>query len=884
VRVSFQWNAGALSRLASLPQTARALLGITALAATFAAALAVAQTTPTPTGIAATAHNLSKDGKGNVKAATETQVCVFCHTPHNASTTVAGPLWNRNSSPGSYTRYTSASMDADSIAGGFAADPGGSSLLCLSCHDGMVALGSVLNVKGKAATISMTDKNGAALTYMPDGAGQLSGDTRNLQKDLSNDHPISVTYDDDLAVADGEMTRLTTVDPKQRDKTNLNLIGIRTSTYKPLLPLEPTGANGAGQVQCATCHDPHKESQKFLRTNRFQVEEAANRNFDQSKDQICLACHPKLVSSWAESAHAKKVVADENYYSAAATRRGFPGTPEVWEVGCLNCHDTHTAQGSRRLLREGINVAPTGNAADSFRKLSAAVAATALDTVSSIENTCYQCHSGLATKIIDSTTGTGAVPNIEYEFNSRTYRMPIKTEEQSGGTTTENHNIRNANFVECRKNLGQTTELEPADTNHLTAAQKTNCDNSTGSKDNRHVECTDCHNPHRARRGAKFYDTSTSTSPRTHTVGGVEGNVISGALRGTWGVEPSYNVSGNWPADPKPYTVKYGDPGTSNLTGRDQTYVTREYQLCFKCHSGYSNTPGSFPELGNTGGGTPKTTNSTAMTRYTNVAAEFAGVSATDPPSALGKDQGELNGAGIEPSSTGTANHRSWHPVMWPTGRTRAERGSASWNNLRKPYLLSEVGTLTMHCSDCHSSNDAWTQAPDLQTTSTGGPNGNVQGPHGSNNQFILTGTWSDSVTPGNATAGSICGRCHDPAGATSGFAGSSEASHNWSAKRSRYCMACHIAVPHGWKNKAFLVNLRCVQSEASGYTATCAQAKGADGNAISGTTTFTNEPYYYKARLEIATWAKSGTWSESSCRGSGWSTGGDWMSSACGF
>jgi hypothetical protein len=222
---------------------------------------------------------------------------------------------------------------------------------------------------------------------------------------------------------------------------------------------------------------------------------------------------------------------------------------------------------------------------------------------------------------------------------------------------------------------------------------------------------------------------------------------------------------------------------------------------------------------------------------------------------------------------------------MWPTGRTRAERGSSTgWNNLRKPYLLSEVGNLTMHCSDCHSSDAAWTQAPDLQTTSTGGPTSSVQGPHGSNNPFILTGTWNDTITPGNATNGSICGRCHDPAGATSGFAGASEASHNWSVKRSRYCMACHIAVPHGWKNKAFLVNLRCVQSEASGYTATCAQAKGSDGNAISGTATFTNEPYYYRARLEIATWARSGSWSESSCRGSSFSTGGEWMSSACGF
>ena len=34
------------------------------------------------------------------------------------------------------------------------------------------------------------------------------------------------------------------------------VLGVRGPGYKPLLPLEPTGPGGAGQVQCATCHDP----------------------------------------------------------------------------------------------------------------------------------------------------------------------------------------------------------------------------------------------------------------------------------------------------------------------------------------------------------------------------------------------------------------------------------------------------------------------------------------------------------------------------------------------------------------------------------------------------------------------------------------------------
>jgi hypothetical protein len=684
---------------------------------------------------------------------------------------------------------------------------------------------------------------------MPAGSyGALSGYTRIIGassdqgKDLTNTHPISITYNDAVASSDGELRRLT---GEQKDvATTGAVIGIRGPAYRPLLPLEPTGKDGLGQVQCATCHDPHKNAEKFLRLNRRQVGTPSSANFSQSDDIICLACHDKLGKAWAESAHAKPSVANETYKGGAAKLRDTPGTPAVWEMACMNCHDTHTLSGARRLLREGVNGTWTNAVlgTDTVR-YQPGTATRPRITVSAIENTCYLCHTNSTNSMLSTIP-----PNIEDEFK-RNRRMPITTAEQTNALK-EVHDVANADFLEADTNLGK------------------------GNVANRHVECTDCHNPHRVRQGAKFYDTSTGSSPRTHTVGGVEGNVASGVLRGTWGVEPSYNVAGSWPPDPTPYAMRSGDPGDSVSTARGSTYLTREYQLCFKCHSGYANTPGAFPELGNTGGGTPKTTNGTGLTRYTNVAAEFAAVSATDPPSALGTDQRD--------KTASVVNHRSWHPVMWPTGRTPDERGNASWNNLRKPYKLAEVGTLTMHCSDCHGSEVSWTQSPDLATTSTGGPNGNVQGPHGSNNDFILKGVWNDQVKPNNLS-GSICGRCHDPAAATSGFSGSSEASHNWSAKKSRYCMACHIAVPHGWKNKAFLVNLNCVQSEASGYTATCGIAQGGSGD-ISGTNTFTNQPYYYKARLQIKTWARSGSWGESSCMGAGWDSGKDWMSSACGF
>ena len=91
--------------------------------------------------IATTKHNLSVGGPGTVRAQSETQICVFCHTPHNSRT--QAPLWNRNDSGGTYTMYWSATMDAYSSPAA-APQPNGNSKLCLSCHDGTLALGATV--------------------------------------------------------------------------------------------------------------------------------------------------------------------------------------------------------------------------------------------------------------------------------------------------------------------------------------------------------------------------------------------------------------------------------------------------------------------------------------------------------------------------------------------------------------------------------------------------------------------------------------------------------------------------------------------------------------------------------------------------------------------
>lgn len=186
--------------------------------AIFAAPMAVA-------GISGTAHDLSARGFGT------TELCIFCHTPHNAKTPQLAPLWNHTSTAvAAYTLYSSPSLNA---APGQPAD---SSRACLSCHDGTVGIDAYA---ARVGTAFVTAAN-------------------NLGSDLSNDHPISFTYDSTLATADGGL-----VTPASASLVSAGV---------PLF---------ASQMQCASCHSVHNNANgMFLRV--------AN-----TGSALCLKCHVK---------------------------------------------------------------------------------------------------------------------------------------------------------------------------------------------------------------------------------------------------------------------------------------------------------------------------------------------------------------------------------------------------------------------------------------------------------------------------------------------------------------------------------------------------------------------------------------------------------------
>lgn len=202
----------------------------------------------TQQSVVSTVHNLSVSGPGEIRSLTETEVCKFCHIPHNA--VVPQPLWGHVLSDATYQVPELRSGPGGSHP---APQPDGSSRLCLSCHDGTIALGEVA---GESRPIPMA------------GADRLSRGRGGLGTDLSGSHPIS------FVVPSGEVGGF----GEESD------IGLR-----PLARHAADGPalDGEGKMQCTTCHDAHADRYYVPgRVPRFWVKPTV--------DEVCLSCHVPL--------------------------------------------------------------------------------------------------------------------------------------------------------------------------------------------------------------------------------------------------------------------------------------------------------------------------------------------------------------------------------------------------------------------------------------------------------------------------------------------------------------------------------------------------------------------------------------------------------------
>ncbi len=267
-------------------------------------------------------------------------VCVYCHTPHGANTQIDAPLWNRTVAPDSvyepYDRPTTL-MRPMSV-------PGPTSLTCLSCHDGTIAIDSVLNMPGsgrnpmnnsqnasRAAASNMDFLNQWAIAYPGTGASgkhaTLGPDLGNSEisdtcagchnnsifelesfrafmigTDLRNDHPVGVLYPDAAGVEAGFFN-----EPNVKLPGNMAFFDTNGNNRADLDEVRLYDSGEGYEVECASCHDPHgvpsggsdtntRFSPSFLRINNGIGDESHDGNINivsNGPSALCLTCHTK---------------------------------------------------------------------------------------------------------------------------------------------------------------------------------------------------------------------------------------------------------------------------------------------------------------------------------------------------------------------------------------------------------------------------------------------------------------------------------------------------------------------------------------------------------------------------------------------------------------
>lgn len=263
--------------------------------------------------IANTRHNLTQrqpDGGGPNGAMMDpyrnnyNQVCVYCHTPHGANSNVKAPLWNHTIKPTTYQTYDQlgTSTLTEQVS-----QPGPNSLTCLSCHDGQVAVDSVINMPGSGRydPNQATSQNDTFLNTWPThssvhgglnpgqclachskdagfaGAGAPDFTVAYIGTDLRNDHPVGVTFPQPVTGKDfndpnEKLTGIAFFDKNGNGRADGNEIRLYDT--------------GSGyKVECASCHDPHGvpsagPGSVFLPT--FLRVSNANSG-------LCLTCHAK---------------------------------------------------------------------------------------------------------------------------------------------------------------------------------------------------------------------------------------------------------------------------------------------------------------------------------------------------------------------------------------------------------------------------------------------------------------------------------------------------------------------------------------------------------------------------------------------------------------
>jgi len=176
------------------------------------------------------------------------EICSVCHTPHNSDSGNKAPLWNHAISNATYNVYSSPTMHVTAEQ----PQPGGISRMCLSCHDGTIAIDS----------------------FGGNGSGSVTITGRaNLGTDLSNDHPIGIEWVH-----------------QTQTRVEMSCLECHNLQYnQDTMAYEFVGPAGQGlkffdrKVECPSCHDVHNNQVMDVKLLRKPM----------AGSKLCLQCHPK---------------------------------------------------------------------------------------------------------------------------------------------------------------------------------------------------------------------------------------------------------------------------------------------------------------------------------------------------------------------------------------------------------------------------------------------------------------------------------------------------------------------------------------------------------------------------------------------------------------
>ena len=247
--------------------------------------------------IANSKHNMNNVFGANTVQ--DNQICLPCHSPHNRQTAGSPDeyLWNHEMPTTSYKLYA--------LSASYTVVPlDEASKMCLSCHDGTVAVDSYYSTLGTSTAGGTLHAGTHTLGGTNDSSGNstagyvVGGGTG----DLTHDHPIGVVYPG-LSPA-GTWTKGSF---RFKDPTRFNSSRYDSADQSGAVPGTPnttTYVNNAGVaisavgggsvalekqsptdtvgtvIGCVACHTPHTNTYNFLR-------------IPNTNSQMCLTCHDK---------------------------------------------------------------------------------------------------------------------------------------------------------------------------------------------------------------------------------------------------------------------------------------------------------------------------------------------------------------------------------------------------------------------------------------------------------------------------------------------------------------------------------------------------------------------------------------------------------------